>query len=247
MKINKLIILTFLSLLMISCEDETDIYNKKDPQLSVVSFIKRIDVFSVITGNNIYKLKVGTTKIFETDQTFEVVLNSETTGNVSQYSMESTSITIPAGKLSGFTNIDFNFDVLIPGAAEILVFDLIVPDGIGQNVSLQKTTVKYSRPCNFNLLTLDITFDDYSEETSWDVKDSNDTIVYSNNYVAGIGQTSELVCLPSGNYIFTIYDVYDDGICCTYGDGSYTLYDNSNTYASGDAFGQFESTSFTIN
>jgi hypothetical protein len=33
--------------------------------------------------------------------------------------------------------------------------------------------------------------------------------------------TSE--CLFSGSYAFVIYDVYGDGICCKWGEGSYRL------------------------
>ena len=34
-------------------------------------------------------------------------------------------------------------------------------------------------------------------------------------------------CLPDGCYDFVIYDSYGDGICCSYGIGSYTLTDDS--------------------
>jgi hypothetical protein len=34
---------------------------------------------------------------------------------------------------------------------------------------------------------------------------------------------TETVCIDDGEYTFTIYDPYGDGICCGYGDGLYSL------------------------
>ena len=55
--------------------------------------------------------------------------------------------------------------------------------------------------------------------------------------------------MPSGEcYSFKIYDEYGDGICCTYGTGSYTLTDsNSNVIATGAEFGDEEIVSFAVN
>lgn len=246
MKINKLLMLISLSFLIINCED-ISIKEKNDTTISAVSFIKKLDKFIVTSANeNTYQLKIGTTKPFNTDKTFEIILNSdESTVNSFEYELEATNITIPAGKLNGYTNITFDFETLVSGAVANLVFDLITSEETIQNVSLQRTTITYSRPCNFNLITLDITFDNYSEETSWDIKNEG-TIIFSSSYVEGITETSELICLQSGNYTFTIYDAYNDGICCAFGDGSYTLFDDNNTYVSGATFAQSETSSFTI-
>ena len=54
--------------------------------------------------------------------------------------------------------------------------------------------------------------------------------------------------LPNGDYAFTIKDSYGDGMCCSYGNGSYTLTDtsNSSTLASGGSFTSSETTSFCV-
>ncbi len=53
--------------------------------------------------------------------------------------------------------------------------------------------------------------------------------------------------LADGCYTFTIYDAYSDGICCAYGNGSYTLDCTVINYASGGSFGASESTQFCVN
>lgn len=108
-------------------------------------------------------------------------------------------------------------------------------------------------PCggmNCTNVTLNLTFDNYSDETSWDIQDANGTNVawggYYGNHPNG-GSTQENICLPDGCYTFTIYDSYGDGICCTEGNGSYTLVDtNGDVLVSGGQFGTFETTSFCI-
>tara|TARA_B100001142_G_scaffold277493_1_gene287080 strand:- start:58 stop:1647 length:1590 start_codon:yes stop_codon:yes gene_type:complete len=66
--------------------------------------------------------------------------------------------------------------------------------------------------------------------------------VYPNN--------SELitnVCVPlNRNITFVIFDSADDGICCESGEGSYTVSDCNNIYATGGDYESSESTSFTV-
>ncbi|MCB0560802.1 MAG: T9SS type A sorting domain-containing protein [Phaeodactylibacter sp.] len=102
-------------------------------------------------------------------------------------------------------------------------------------------------PCNANTLTLTITLDNYPEETSWNVRDAGNNVVASGGTYGSQPDGSTIVeniNLTDGNYTFTISDAYGDGICCSYGNGSYSLTDGTNTIASGGAFGSSESTQF---
>ena len=57
----------------------------------------------------------------------------------------------------------------------------------------------------------------------------------------------EAVCIPeNSNATFTIYDSYGDGICCSFGNGSYEVIVCGVTVASGGNFGAQESTSFNV-
>ena len=92
-----------------------------------------------------------------------------------------------------------------------------------------------------------INFDDYASETSWTLKDSNGATVDSGNgYANGASGITKNFDLPAGCYVFTISDSYGDGICCSYGNGSYTLVAGGTTEASGGAFGSGETTNFCV-
>lgn len=110
----------------------------------------------------------------------------------------------------------------------------------------------YSGPigCVGSNVDLSITFDNYPEETSWNIKNSGGTTVQSGGTYASQpdGSTINLsFTLAAGDYTFTINDTYGDGICCSYGNGSYTLSSGTTTIATGGSFGSSASTAFCVN
>ncbi|MEM6684301.1 MAG: M43 family zinc metalloprotease [Bacteroidota bacterium] len=103
--------------------------------------------------------------------------------------------------------------------------------------------------CSDNEVTLTITFDNYPEETSWSLVTDGGTSVASGTYSAANPDGStviETLCLPNDCYTFTINDAFGDGICCSYGNGSYTLTGPDGTIQSGGSFGASESTDFCV-
>jgi hypothetical protein len=107
-----------------------------------------------------------------------------------------------------------------------------------------------SNNCAAANLTLSITFDNYPEETGWTLTNAAGTTVASNSYSTanpdGSTITETINGLASGDYTFTITDVYGDGICCAYGNGSYTLSSSVGTIVTGGSFAASESTSFCV-
>lgn len=107
----------------------------------------------------------------------------------------------------------------------------------------------------YKILIIRILTDNYPSETTWTLTNNNNNInesggPYSN---ANTLYTTEIENLPLGEYTFTIYDSYGDGICCSYGEGYYTvLIDNSDNteddiiVASGGEFLSSETTIFNI-
>ena len=97
-------------------------------------------------------------------------------------------------------------------------------------------------------VTLTIVLDNYPEETSWQILDGSTVLASGGTYGSQPdGSTvTEVISLPTGCYNFVINDAYGDGICCSYGNGSYSLTDGSSTLASGGAFGSSETTSFCV-
>jgi hypothetical protein len=75
---------------------------------------------------------------------------------------------------------------------------------------------------------LELFFDSAASETSWDLKDPSDKIFASGSeyfyYAKSHATYNETICIDDGEYTFTIYDSYGDGICCTFGDGYYSIF-----------------------
>lgn len=81
--------------------------------------------------------------------------------------------------------------------------------------------------------------DNYPNETTWDIKDAQGTILGSGDVNGGTACVDTGICLR-----FTIYDSYGDGICCSYGLGSYKVVMDGDTVAQGGQFLTEESTDF---
>jgi len=95
-------------------------------------------------------------------------------------------------------------------------------------------------------LELELSTDDWSSETSWDIKDPNGVVIESENSFSDLTTYDYEFCLPPQcSYTFTINDSYGDGICCSYGDGYYNLsWNNLPLVVEGGDFGGSESTEF---
>lgn len=98
-------------------------------------------------------------------------------------------------------------------------------------------------------VVLTINFDNYPEETSWEIQNSSNTVVASGGTYASQADGSTLnisVDLPTGCYSLIMKDAYGDGMCCSFGNGSYTLKDGATTLANGASFGSSETKSFCV-
>lgn len=98
-------------------------------------------------------------------------------------------------------------------------------------------------------VTLTLTLDEYGSETTWSIEAGGTTYLSGGPYTNDTDGLviTESVCLPNGCYDFIINDEYGDGICCGYGNGSYSVTDeNENTLASGGQFASTETTNFCL-
>jgi len=96
-----------------------------------------------------------------------------------------------------------------------------------------------------------VDYDSYPGESSWELQrvDINGDTHLVESYYAVDGDTSNTVpmCLQEGEYEFTIYDSFGDGMCCEKGEGHYNV-TTSNGYliAEGGEFEYEETTRFSI-
>jgi hypothetical protein len=117
------------------------------------------------------------------------------------------------------------------------------------NVSAASSVNVTTLPPSCSNVTLTLVLDNYPAETTWNIKNGSGATVASGGPYATSQKGATITnsnCLPAGCYTFTINDSYGDGICCAYGNGSYTLSGPSGTIATGGAFGSTATHNFCV-
>ncbi|WP_100914729.1 endonuclease [Pseudoalteromonas spongiae] len=139
------------------------------------------------------------------------------------------------------TNIDVGlrfYDVSGFDGSEVVYVDAFLPSS--------GSTPPPSTGCNDYSVSLSLQTDSYGEETSWQITNSQNNVVESGNGYQANTQYNQDMCLASGDYSFTIFDSYGDGICCNHGNGSYSLTHANTVLASGASFQSSQTTAFTL-
>jgi len=194
------------------------------------------DLTSVIKVQN-YGLTTLTS--FDIEVLVNGVQNSTTpwTGSLQTYQL--IDITLPT--VTGITG-NSNIEIITSN-----------PNG-GLDDDLSNNNIQFSAIPGFLTLVnsvniiVDITTDQYPLETTWDIKTASGI----QTSAGGPYSTANQPQLPSNVtlsvdecYSFTIYDSYGDGICCSFGNGSYSVTDgNGIVLASGGTFTDEESEQF---
>ncbi|NRD19458.1 hypothetical protein HNV08_05315 [Winogradskyella eckloniae] len=188
-----------------------------------ISFENSEDATELDTGDT-YLLKIETTAVSSVDQVFNIEVLEETadgtvatTASPDTYSFNS-QVTIPAGELSGSTELTFNLDDLDFVDPQLVVFGLV--DGDYTKVSGKTETVfEFARVCPLNLVSLNITTDDWPDETTYELYDltSGQVLIASGGpFDLDFTTITTQFCLDSGDYGVIVYDSYGDGLV---GDG----------------------------
>ena len=130
----------------------------------------------------------------------------------------------------------------VGNGAQLLTVSSSAPNGgTDQNPGNDTRTQNINVANPGQSIFIEITLDDYGTETTWELANDQGTVLasggpYQDNAEGTVVSTE--LCLANDCYDFTIFDSYGDGICCTYGDGSYVIVDAYGTaYVNGD--GQF--------
>lgn len=134
------------------------------------------------------------------------------------------------------------------GSTIILRMVGITGNGWSSDIAIDDLSVSAGSTGGTTDVNLTIVLDNYPEETSWQILDGATVVASGGTYGSQPdGSTvNEVVSLAAGCYDFVISDAYGDGICCSYGNGSYSLTNGSTTLASGGSFGSSETTNFCV-
>jgi len=139
------------------------------------------------------------------------------------------SVVVPVGSVS------------LPAGYLTFTATVSAPNG-GTDQALGNNTGTSNITTGPNTLTLQLDLDRYGSETTWVIRNG------SNIYASGGPYTTQatngvypqppiVVCIPNGCHELVISDSYGDGMCCAYGNGSFSLRDaQNNVLASGGTF-----------
>ena len=174
-----------------------------------------------------------------------------------------TSVTVTVELNGGVLEVINWTGNLASGASENINLDLnnlnngindIVVTTSSPNNTNDEIPVNDSFSRTFNAITngVDVMFslntDFYPEETTWEITEegSNAAVLEGGPYDSQFGIYNEEWCLnPAACYTFTIFDAYSDGICCDFGEGSYTISTvDGEVLATGGDFAASESSDF---
>ena len=102
---------------------------------------------------------------------------------------------------------------------------------------------------NSGHISVEITPDNYGSEITWEVRNQYGDIVLSGGpYTDGVTTTevAETWVNNNGCYTFHIWDAYGDGICCSYGNGSYVVKQGGVTILQGGQYASGESKAMEV-
>lgn len=95
-------------------------------------------------------------------------------------------------------------------------------------------------------INLELRTDNYGDETTWKLFDSNNNLVSQSPAVLASATTTNTWwnLNPNECYRFEVYDAYGDGFCCSYGSGYYRIKSNGVIVAQGGQFGGVDKVPF---
>jgi hypothetical protein len=125
-----------------------------------------------------------------------------------------------------------------------------VQDGFLDNNSITRTIDNF-QDATYDTETVVLTLltDDYASETSWEFYDQDGNLLAQSQgeFVDNTTYTETFEVGRDSCYEFVLLDSFGDGICCGYGNGSYSLETGSGGLIfEGGNFGESESTNFRI-
>lgn len=244
MKNLKLLFLATVTLFTLnSCTDEVDPQNTNFITFSESSYSTGIDV----GGTTNYDVTVYTANTSGSDRSFNVSVDmAATNADAGSYSVPA-SVTIPANDNKGTLTVQLS-DVNLGIGVNKLVLNFEAAEGLSNGGS---ATINYIQNCSEVTATLDIVFDGYGSETSWEILDSLGGVVASaakGTYADGQASASESITLCAGRtFTFVIKDSFGDGLSYP-NNGTYTLTVGGTVKASGGGdFGEQASHNFDTN
>jgi hypothetical protein len=90
-----------------------------------------------------------------------------------------------------------------------------------------------------------INTDQYASENSWTLKSGNGATIHSGSGYANSDSIEAAYCISTNDcYTFVMADSFGDGMCCSYGQGSFSVMWDGSEVGSGGDFGRSSEVNF---
>jgi hypothetical protein len=260
-----------LTFTMLSCEEDNSGNSQAVNYVGLENYqtVELSDAETVVVEGRILASEAS-----GSDRTFNLVVDPSTTHGAANFSVPAT-VTIPAGSKEGIYEVTVVGNGLVDGnkivvsleadeATNQSTFYGTYSNGILTGVGSAKSTFNLFRPCASVRARLSITFDNYPEETAWELYDADFNVIDSGgldptgSFITGYAALgfadrstfSVVKCLAPGTYTFVIYDDYGDGMYTSSTvSGSYSMNNLNNgasLFSGGGDFGSFSEHEFVI-
>ena len=170
--------------------------------------------------------------------------NNETSENISSSNTAIEEGVVTTSSSSSIAPSSSTFSVFVPVSES----DTPSPPSLATDLSdTADSQAPTPAPCYD--INIAIKYDGYPAETSFQLYkvdvDGSKEIIKSHSAQDGDASYTETMCLQEGMYAYTMFDA--DGICCSYGNGSYNITDTDGTLiVVGGEFKQVEMTKFSL-
>ncbi len=238
MKKYLLLLIAVLTMTFVGCDHEDEEFVP-----NYVTFESTTGDFGVdIEGSATYDVTVYAANTIGQDRTIDIMVDTSSTIEAAGYSVPAT-VTIPANSNEAMFTLEVS-EMDFGANGETLVLQLQPQAGlsVGSPMTLTVTPL-----CPFPETSLDIVFDDWASETTWEIEDSEGNVLFTGGgYGDGLGTANRMLCLEAGDYTFNIYDSYGDGLTSPE-TGSVTIsYDGEELVSFDGDYAEGTSVDFTI-
>ncbi len=146
-----------------------------------------------------------------------------------------------------FEKVNLNITGLINGMNEIKITALNPNEGVDEIPTNDSSDAVVNVDTDAVVVVFTLVTDNWPGETTWELRDGSGNLVFSGGpYQDANTEFVEDWCLDTSEcYTFQIFDVYLDGICCSFGNGSYKIeYLDGGLIKLGGEFAASETTDF---